>query len=120
METYNESDRSIFENAGMVEIKADGELSLEGGADWIELYGSGDGKASGNIVIHDLIGDSRLEAESLKWDSKNRLLTSSDEVQVSSSSGLTVRGSGFVADMARERYTFTEGVEGTLELDDAK
>ena len=118
VEVYDESDRSRFYAAAMQETDPEGELVLEGGADLIEMQGSGDGSASGNIRIDDYSGDSYLEAQELNWNSSDRLLTGTGTVTITSDSGLSITGRGFVADMARERYTFTDGVDGTLELDD--
>ena len=118
VEVFDESDRTVFHSAAMQETRPDGELALEGGADLIELQGSGDGTAKGDIRIDDYAGDSNLVAEELNWNSSDRLLTGADTVTISSGSGLTITGRGFVADMARERYTFTDGVEGILELED--
>ena len=118
VEVYDESDRSVFHGAAMRETDPGGEVVLEGGADLIEEQGGGDGSAAGSIRFDDYAGDSHLEAEALDWNSSDRLLTGTDTVTITSGSGLTITGRGFVADMARERYTFTDGVEGTLELDD--
>ncbi len=118
VEAYDSSDRTIFYEAGIRETRPDGEQSLDGGADMIELEGSGDGRASGNIRIEDHTEDLKLEAEELEWDSDNRRLVGNGTVTVTSGSGLTVSGNGFVADTARESYTFSDGVEGTLEVDD--
>lgn len=118
VETYGTSDRTVFHQVGMRELDSDGELTLEGGADMIEVRGDGNGVAEGNIRISDLEGDSALEAESLEWNDGDRLLSGNGPVTINSGDGLSLQGEGFVADTARERYTFSDGVEGTLELDD--
>ncbi len=118
VETYGTSDRSVFDQVEMKEISPEGVLTLQGGADRIEIEGSGDGTAAGGILIDDLEGDSRLRAERLSWKSNDRKLSSSGSVSIESGDGLSLVGEGFIADMAREEYTFTNGVEGTLELSD--
>ena len=118
VENYSKNDITVFSNAGMREFNADGEKTLEGGADRIEITGDRDGIAEGGIEIQDFSGDSRIEAEYLEWDSKNRLLTGEGVVRIESGDGLTIFGEGFIADTARESYRFTDGVEGFLELND--
>ncbi len=118
MENYSKNDITVFSDAGMREFNADGEKTLEGGADRIEITGDRDGTAEGAIEIQDFSGDSRLDAEYLEWDSKNRLLTGEGVVRIESGDGLTISGEGFIADTARESYRFTDGVEGFLELND--
>ena len=118
VENYGKKDVTVFLEAGMREFNSTGEKTLEGSADRIEFTGNRDGIAEGGIIIHDFSGDSRLEAEYLNWDNKGRLLTGEGKVRIESGDGITITGEGFVADIARETYRFTDGVEGTLVLKD--
>ncbi len=118
VESYGKKDVTVFLEALLREFDSTGEKTLEGSAERIEITGDRDGFAEGGIRIHDYSGDSSLEAEYLNWDNRERLLTGEGKVRIESGDGLTITGDGFVADMARETYRFTEGVEGTLELND--
>lgn len=118
VEGFSKQDLTVFTDAGMRELNKDGEKTLEGEAKRIEITGDRDGTADGSIRIQDLEGDSRLEAEHLEWTDGERVLTGDGEVRIDSGDGLTVIGEGFIADMARGTYKFTDGVEGYLELDD--
>lgn len=117
VEVYSNKDFTIFSDAGFREFDSEGELLLEGNADRIEIEGNRDGSAEGTIRIYDVSEDSRLEAERLDWDDSERILTGHGVVHVETGDGLAVDGRGFIADMARETYRYTDGVEGTLEID---
>lgn len=117
VETYTDEDTTVFLNARIEETDPQGEPVLQGGADRIELQGNDDGSASGNIMIRNLTEDSRLEAEKLNWTDAERLLSGEGKVTVELGDGLTVSGERFQADMARETYEFSGGVQGTLEID---
>lgn len=118
VEGFSKRDVTVFSDAGMRELNKDGEKTLEGEADRIEVTGDRDGTADGSIRIQDFIGDSRLEAEHFEWDDEKRILTGDGEVRIDSGDGLTIIGEGFIADTARGTYRFTDGVEGYLELND--
>jgi len=118
VEHYNKSDITVFMDAGMVEFNSMEEKTLEGSADRIELTGNRNGFADGRIVLEDFVGDTRLEAEHLTWDNKERLLTGEGTVHIVSGDGIQISGEGFSADTARESYSFSKGVEGTLEISD--
>lgn len=118
VEGFSKRDVTVFSDAGMRELNKDGEKTLEGEADRIEVTGDRDGTADGSIRIQDFIGDSRLEAEHFEWDDEKRILTGDGEVRIDSGDGLTIIGEGFIADIARGTYRFTDGVEGYLELND--
>lgn len=114
VETFNKKELTVFTNASVKEFDADGASTLEGRADRIETTGNGDGSASGGIFVRDIPGDSRLKAEHLDWDDQDRLLTGTGIVDLETGDGLAVQGEGFVADMARETFSFSEGAEGIL------
>ena len=118
VEVYSDKDLSLFFDAGFQEFGSEGELLLEGNAERIEIEGSRDGSAEGTIRIYDVSEDSRLEAERLEWDDSERILTGQGIVRIETEDGLVVEGRGFIADMARETYRYTDGVEGTLEIED--
>ncbi|MCK5735430.1 MAG: LPS export ABC transporter periplasmic protein LptC, partial [Spirochaetaceae bacterium] len=118
VEHFGDSDRTVFMDAGMKELNSDAEKKLEGNAGRIELMGNQDGFAESGIVIQDFSSDTRLEAEYLKWDNKNRLLTGEGIVRIDSGDGISITGEGFSADTARETYMFSKGVTGTLEIKD--
>lgn len=118
VEGFSKRDLTVFSDARMLELNTEGEKTLEGEADRIEISGDRDGTADGNIRIQDFAGDSGLEAEHLEWDEEKRILTGEGEVRIDSGDGLTIIGEGFIADTARGTYKFTDGVEGYLELDD--
>jgi len=118
VEYYQKRDTTVFTNAGLVEFNSSAEKTLEGSADRIGLDGNNSGFAEGGIVLRDFINDNRLEAEYLKWDDKERLLSGEGKVRIESGDGITITGEGFIADIARETYTFSKGVEGTLEIRD--
>lgn len=117
VEGYSKQDLTIFSDAGMLELNKEGEKTLEGEADRIEISGDRNGSADGNIRIQDFSADSRLEAEHLDWDDEKRLLTGKGAVRIDSGDGLTIIGEGFIADTARGNYRFTDGVEGYVEMD---
>ena len=117
VETYTDEDTTVFLNARIEETDAQGELVLKGGADRIEMEGSDDGSASGSIIIQNLADESRLEAEQLNWADSERLLSGEGKVTVELGDGLTISGERFQADLARETYEFSGGVQGTLELE---
>ncbi|OQX29061.1 MAG: hypothetical protein B0D92_05700 [Spirochaeta sp. LUC14_002_19_P3] len=118
VEVFIEEDYSVFHRAKAVEFNPEGEKRLEGGADRIEAEGSGDGKAEGNVFVNNLKDDSSLKADLLLLDDENRLLTGKGSVQVDLGDGMGVTGETFEADIARKTYSFTEGIEGTIEYEE--
>ncbi len=118
VEHYSKSDTTVFMDAGMTEFNSSLEKTVEGSADRIVLTGDRDGFAEGGIVLEDLAGDMRLEAEHLTWDNKQKLLVGEGKVRIASGDGIEIIGEGFSADTARESYSFSKGVEGTLEISD--
>ena len=118
VEHFGKKDVTVFMDAQILELNASGEKTIEGNADRIELSGDRDGFAEGGIVLQDYSSDTRLEAEYLRWDNKERILTGEGIVSIYSGDGITIKGEGFAADTARETYRFSAGVEGTLEIDD--
>ncbi len=120
VETFAKKELTVFSEASVKEFDAEGTPTLEGRADHIETEGGGEGHAHGDIFIHDIPGEFRLEAERLEWNDKERLLTGVGPVDIETGDGLTVRGEGFTADMARETFSFSEGAEGTLTSKDSK
>ena len=120
VETFAKKELTVFFEASVKEFDAEGILILEGRADHIETAGSGDGFADGGVFVRNIPGEFRLEAERLEWDDKERLLSGVGTVDIETGDGLTVRGEGFTADMARETFSFSEGAEGTLTSKDSK
>ncbi len=118
VETFSKADYTLFYSSSMQEHSPQGELRIEGSADNLQVFGSKDGNAKGNIRVRNIKDNAGLSAETLNWKNKERLLTSDDTVYVESGDGLTVSGSGFKADMARESFSFAENVRGTLEITD--
>ena len=117
VETYTDEDTTVFLKARIEETDPQGELVLKGGAERIEMEGDDDGSASGGIVIQNLREESRLEAEQLDWADSERLLSGEGKITVELGDGLTISGERFQADLARETYEFSGGVQGTLELE---
>jgi len=118
VEHFSNSDTTVFMDAGIVEFNSLDEKTLEGCADRIVLTGDRNGFAKGGIVLEDFTGDTRLEAEHLIWDNKERVLTGEGKVRIISGDGIQISGEGFSADTARESYSYSKGVEGTLEISD--
>lgn len=116
LEYYSSKELTLFYDVSMKETDINGEITLEGQAERVEMTGDQDGIAEGSIRIRSR--ENRLNAEYLDWDSQNRLLTGTGPVRVESGDGITITGEGFVVDAARETYTYTKGAEGTLETSD--
>ena len=118
VETYEESNRTVLENVEILEYNPEAVLTTRGQADRLEMRGEKFGEARGDIVVEDISGESELQAQALSWDGSDRMLRGTGEVSVKSGDGLTVSGEGFQADMARELYSFENGAQGTLEIED--
>jgi LPS export ABC transporter protein LptC len=118
VETYSKSDRSVFTGARLREIAPEGDVRVEGSADLIEVTGDRDGIARGSVRVADLAGDARVEADELEWKDRDRTLAGKGVVRIESGDGIIISGRGFIADMARETFRFTDGAEGTLEFSD--
>ncbi len=118
VEYFDKSDNTVFMDAAMVEFNSSMEKTLEGKAQRIELTGNQNGFARGGIILQDFNSETRLEADYLEWDNKERLLTGEGKVRIESGDGITISGEGFTADTARETYRFSKGVKGTLEIND--
>lgn len=118
VEHFDKSDSTVFMDTAMVEFNSLMEKTLEGKAQRIELSGNRNGFARGDINLQDYTSDTRLEADYLEWDNKERLLKGDGTVRIESGDGITISGEGFSADTARETYSFTKGVKGSLEIKD--
>ena len=118
VEYYDKKDLTVFTNAEAVEFNSSADKMLDASAGRINLEGNKNGSAEGSIVLQDFSNDVRIEAEYLEWNDKKRLLTGTGKVRIESGDGITIAGEGFSADMARESYSFSKGVTGTLEIVD--
>ncbi len=98
-----------------------GEASARGMADMATFHTqTEDAELSGHIFLSSLTEDTSLEAESLSWDGKAKLLQGGLDrtVRVRKGDGTWVRGAGFVSDTRRRSFTFREAVEGRLVVKD--
>ncbi len=118
VEVYNKQNLSVFSIATLQEFNSQGELSISGRADRIELKGNRNGSAEGGIRLQDIPENSTLEAEKLIWDNKERMLRAEGLVRVETGDGLKLQGEGFVADLSRDSYRFSSGVSGSLVVED--
>ena len=111
---FTDDDKTLMRRVRLNQYGADGELEFRGVADEVEAQGNGDGFARENVVVEDVVDGVILEAEYLKWNSDERLLTGDGRVFVDLGDGLKVSGEDFEADVARRSYRFGSDVEGTL------
>ncbi len=118
VEAYVKADYSVFYSAKMKELSPEGVLRLEGRSDELMVRGSHDGRAEGNIFVRDVENSASLRADVLAWNDSKRQLTGEGRVYVETGDGLNVSGEGFSADMARETFSFSRDVRGTLEMED--
>lgn len=98
-----------------------GEASARGRADQATFHTqTEDAELLGHIFLSSLTEDTSLEAESLTWDGKAKLLQGGLDrtVRVRKGDGTWVRGAGFVSDTRRRSFTFREAVEGRLVVQD--
>jgi len=65
----------------------------------------------GNVVITDRDGNT-MKSQSLGWDKEDRLLTSSDYVEIRTFDGEIMRGKGFEAKDDLSRWEFKSNVSG--------
>ena len=118
VEHYDKNDITVFTDAEAVEFNSSADKMMEARAGRINLEGNRNGSAEGSIVLQDFSNDVRLEAEYLDWNDKKKILTGTGEVHIESGDGIRIVGKGFSADTARESYSFSKGVTGTLEIVD--
>lgn len=118
MENFSSDDYSVFFDVEMQELSGEGTLKSKGRADRIQIHGNRDGVAEGNVSIVNIEEDTRLEADTLSWNDAERTLIGSGSVEVVKENDSTAYGESFVADMAREIYTFSDGVEGEFTVED--
>jgi len=118
VEGYRQKDVTVFSDAKFREIDSVGEVTLEGDAESIEIFGNQNGVARGGVLIIDHLENSSIEADYIEWQEAERTLIGSGNVRVETGDGLIVSGDKFIADVARKTYRFTDEVEGTLELSD--
>lgn len=100
-----------------------GQASATGRADLATFHtDTEDAELSGHISLSSNSEDTSLEAESLSWDGKAKLLQGGLDrtVRVRKGDGSWVRGAGFVSDTRRRSFTFREAVEGRLVVQDAE
>ena len=94
-----------------------GQVSAKGRADSATFHTeSEDAELSGHISLSSVTEDASLQAESLSWDGKAKLLQGGLDrtVEVRKGDGTWVRGAGFISDTRRRSFTFREAVEGRL------
>ncbi len=120
VEVFTKKDFTVFYSSRVQEIGPDGELRMDGTADYLKVSGNKDGTAKGNIHIKNIKENAGIDAENLQWNHKDRLLSSEDAVSISTEDGLDITGSGFEADMARNTFSFSQNVRGTVEIKDAE
>lgn len=99
------------------ELAQDGSVITDGTAAYAEYETeTEDFELSGDLRFYSAEENAWLTAETLYWDSDERLLTSDPEeaVAVRRDDGTVIRGRGFVAEMGRSIIRFEDGVSGTL------
>ncbi|NCN06044.1 MAG: LPS export ABC transporter periplasmic protein LptC [Spirochaetales bacterium] len=97
-----------------------GELSASGRADRAKLFTDTDNvELEGNIRVYSEQENAEVFGDYFFWDSEGRKISSLLEsiVSIRTEEGEEIRGRGFEADMARRRFRFTQGVEGTIRSD---
>ncbi len=118
VEKFNEEDTSHFYSTVLSETNPEGELVLEGGADYVEVHGTEEGMASGNVYINDIEEGSIIKADSMQFNDEERILNGNGNIEVDLGDGLRMTGNSFTADLAKMTYSFTNDVKGTIEFSD--
>ncbi len=118
VEKFNEEDTSHFYSTVLSETNSEGELVLEGGADYVEVHGTEEGMAAGNVYINDVEEGSEIKADSMQFNDEDRILNGNGNIEVDLGDGLTMTGNSFTADLAKKTYSFTNDVKGTIEFSD--
>lgn len=118
VEVFDDQDLTVFTQARLQEYDEGGDLLREGSAEEIRIVGENEGSAAGNIVVRDIAEDATMNAEALNWSDEERTLTGDGPVDITGADGLSVSGSGFVADLARDSYRYADGATGVVIADD--
>mgnify|MGYP006289864333 CR=1 FL=1 len=116
-ETFESQRMQYLHGIEFRELAQDGSVITEGTAAYAEYETeTEDFELSGDLRFYSAEENAWLTAETLYWDSDERLLTSEPEeaVVVRRDDGTVIRGRGFVAEMGRSIIRFEDGVSGTL------
>lgn len=120
-ETFDSSRMQYLYGIEFRELAPDGLPVTEGTAAYAEYETeTEDFELSGDLRFYSAEEDAWLTAETLFWDSDERVLTSVPEeaVVIRRGDGTVIRGRGFVAEMGRSIIRFEDGVSGTLVEDE--
>ena len=114
-ETYEKKKQTILREVLFRELNQKGEVITEGWVDSIVYFtDSEDAQMNGNIEFYSATEETRIEAESLSWENKQKILTGAPEetVYLEREAGSNVRGKGFQAELNKKSLRFAGEVEG--------
>jgi len=112
---FVKSNQSILENASFIELTENAETATTLRADTIIINTkTQDATLTGNVETYTITGGTRVQAESLVWTQQVRILNSQPDewVSITRDDGSSIRGMGFIADMRRNEFSFSERVTG--------
>lgn len=118
---FRNRDETILREVEFMEYGEDGEILTRGTADSGVFFGKTESlDMKGNLEVHSFREDTRILADDLFWDGEKKTLSSNEDniVQVIKSDESTLEGKGFTAEMRLGTYEFTNGVTGTITLED--
>ena len=120
-ETYNTRRETILSDARFIEYDAAGGVATEGAAKNVTYNSdSENAQVSGSVRAHSAREKAGVEAKTLSWENKARMLTAppGDTVVLRKDDGSSISGTGFSGDLRARRMVFAGPVEGTYVWED--
>lgn len=114
--TYSKKKRIYLTKITFAEYDSEGEIATSGRARNAVFHtDTEDAEISGDVLFYSTRQEASVEAESLYWNSEERLLTGNpnEEVRIIRDSGAEIRGRGFRGDLKTLTFTFEDSVSGT-------
>lgn len=113
---YNDDHRAVLENFSFLQKDSNGEIRIEGHADKGLVNTENETlELEGNVLISENSEKLVINADQVFLDIKNKEITASGPVTVSSEAG-SFYGSGFSGDLKTKKYLFSEIERGELVL----